>query len=57
VDRLVDDKVAPVRARVTAVTDSATTRLSAQRARLETAQRTLEQRVRELTRLPGIRLP
>lgn len=57
VDRLVDAQAAPVRARVTAVADSATTRLSAQRARLETAQRALEQRVRELTRLPGLRLP
>lgn len=57
VDRLVDEKSAPVRARVTAVADSATARLNAQRARLETAQRALEQRVRELTRLPGIRLP
>ena len=57
VDRLVDDKVTPVRARVTAVTDSASARLNAQRTRLEGAQRALEQRVRELTRLPGIRLP
>lgn len=57
VDRLVDEKVAPVRARVTALSDSATARLGEQRARLDAAQRSLEQRVRELTRLPGIRLP
>ncbi len=57
VDRLVDDKVAPVRARVTALSDSATARLGEQKARLDTAQRALEQRIRELTRLPGIRLP
>lgn len=57
VDRLVEEKAAPVRAKVTAVTDSATARLGEQRARLDAAQRALEQRVRELTRLPGIRLP
>jgi uncharacterized protein (TIGR03545 family) len=57
VDRLVDEKAAPVRARVTALADSASARLGEHQTRLEAAQRALEQRIRELARLPGLRLP
>jgi uncharacterized protein (TIGR03545 family) len=57
VDRLADEQVAPVRARVTALADEVTARVAEQRQQLETARRALEQRLRELTRLPGIRLP
>jgi hypothetical protein len=49
--------VAPIRARVTELTQQANQRLGEQKARLEAAQRSLEQRIREATRLPGIRLP
>jgi uncharacterized protein (TIGR03545 family) len=54
VDRQVDAVVAPVRARVTAVQAEVTGRLAEQRAKLDQAQRDLEARLRELTR---IRLP
>jgi uncharacterized protein (TIGR03545 family) len=54
VDRQVDPVVAPVRARVTALQTDITQRLAQQRGRLDQAQKDLEARVRELTR---IRLP
>jgi uncharacterized protein (TIGR03545 family) len=57
VDSLVEPQVAPIRARVTELTQQANQRLGEQKARLEAAQRSLEQRIREATRLPGIRLP
>jgi uncharacterized protein (TIGR03545 family) len=54
VDRQVDPAIAPVRARVTALQSEITGRLAQQRARLDQAQKDLESRLRELTR---IRLP
>jgi len=54
VDRQVDPAIAPVRARVTTLQTDVTKRLADQRARLDQAQKDLEARVRELTR---IRLP
>ena len=57
VDSLVEQHVAPVRARVTAATDSATAVVKAQRAQLDSAHKALDQRIKELTRLPGFRLP
>jgi uncharacterized protein (TIGR03545 family) len=55
VDSIVERETAPVRAQVASVTGDATTKLSEQRGRLEQAQKTLEQRLRDLTR--GVRLP
>lgn len=57
VDSLVEPQVAPIRQRVTAVAAEPNRRLAEQKGRLEAAQRALEQRIREATRLPGIRLP
>ena len=57
VDSLVDPQVAPVVAQVTALGGDATRRLGGQRAQLDDARKALEQRLRELTRLPGVRLP
>jgi hypothetical protein len=54
VDALINDKVAPVRARVNAVQTQAQAQVAQQRARLDEVQKQLEQRLRELTR---IRLP
>jgi uncharacterized protein (TIGR03545 family) len=54
VDRQVDPAIAPARARVTAVQTEATARLAEQRGKLDQAQKDLEARIRELTR---IRLP
>ena len=54
VDRQVDPAIAPVRARVTTLQTDITKRLADQRARLDQAQKDLEARLRELTR---IRLP
>ena len=54
VDAVVNDKVGPVRARVTEVQKQAQAQVAQQRARLEEVQNQLEQRLRELTR---IRLP
>jgi uncharacterized protein (TIGR03545 family) len=54
VDRQVDPVVAPVRARVTALQTDITQRMAQQRGKLDQAQKDLEARVRELTR---IRLP
>ncbi len=54
VDRQVDPAIAPVRARVTALQTDMTKRLAEQRGRLDQAQKDLEARLRELTR---IRLP
>jgi hypothetical protein len=54
VDRQVDPAIAPVRARVTTLQTDVTKRLADQRARLDQAQKDLEARLRELTR---IRLP
>jgi hypothetical protein len=55
VDSLVDDKVAPVRARVTELQTQAQTQIGQQRARIDEMQKQLEQQLRDLTR--GIRLP
>lgn len=51
VDRQVDAKVAPVRAQVATLQTDVTGRLAQQRGRLDQAQRDLETRVRELTRI------
>jgi uncharacterized protein (TIGR03545 family) len=57
VDSLVNGHVAPVRAQVTTLGADVTRRLGGQRALLADARKALEQRLRELTRLPGLRLP
>jgi hypothetical protein len=57
VDSLVDGHVAPAVAQVTALGGDVTRRLGGQRAQLDDARKALEQRLRELTRLPGVRLP
>jgi len=54
VDRQVDPAIAPVRARVTTLQTDITKRLADQRARLDKAQKDLEARLRQLTR---IRIP
>jgi uncharacterized protein (TIGR03545 family) len=51
VDRQVDAKVAPVRAQVAALQTETTGRIAEQRGRLDQAQKDLEARLRELTRL------
>jgi len=55
VDSLVDDKVAPARAKATEVQTQAQAQIAQQRARIDELQRQLEQQLRNLTR--GIRLP
>jgi len=57
VDSLVDGQVAPVLAEVKALGGDVTGRLGGQRAQLDDARKALEQRLRELTRLPGVRVP
>ena len=54
VDRQVDPAIAPARARVTAVQTEVTARLAEQRGKVDQAQKDLEARIREMTR---IRLP
>lgn len=54
VDALVNDKVGPVRAKVTDVQNQAQAQVAQQRAKVDELQKQLEQRLRELTR---IRLP
>ena len=54
VDALVNDKVAPARAKVTEVQNQAQAQVAQQRAKLDELQKQLEQRLRELT---GIRFP
>jgi uncharacterized protein (TIGR03545 family) len=54
VDSIVERETAPVRAQVASITGDATTKLSEQRGRLEQAQKSIEQRLRDLTR---VRLP
>ncbi len=51
VDRQVDAKVAPVRAQVTALQTEIAGRVAEQRGRLDQAQKDLEARLRELTRI------
>jgi uncharacterized protein (TIGR03545 family) len=55
VDSLVDDKVAPARAKATEVQTQAQAQIAQQRARIDELQKQLEQQLRNLTR--GIRLP
>jgi len=57
VDSLVDGHVAPVVAQVTALGGDMTRRLGGQQAQLDDARKALEQRLRDFTRLPGVRLP
>ena len=56
VDRVVEEKAAPVRARVQALEREATARVAAERQKVEQVQHDLEQRLREMTRnilIPG----
>lgn len=55
VDRLVEEKAAPVRAQVSSLTGEVSGRIAEQRAQLDKAHKDLERRLRELT--GGIRLP
>jgi TolA-binding protein len=55
VDALVNDKVGPVRARVTEVQNQAQAQIAQQRTRIDELQKGLEQRLRQL--LGGVRLP
>jgi uncharacterized protein (TIGR03545 family) len=55
VDALVNEKVAPVRARVTEIQTQVQDQMAQQRGRLDEVQRGLERRLREMT--GGIRLP
>ena len=57
VDSLVEKEEAAARAQVAAVAGDIPQQLGVQQAQLEQAQRALEQRLKELTRLPGVRLP
>jgi len=57
VDSLVDGPVAPVLAKVTVLGGDVTRRLGGERTQLDDARKALEQRLRELTGLPGMRLP
>jgi uncharacterized protein (TIGR03545 family) len=57
VDSLVDGQVTHVRSQVAALGADVTRRLGGQDALLADARKTLEQRLRELTKLPGLRLP
>jgi uncharacterized protein (TIGR03545 family) len=52
VDALVKEKVEPVRAQVNTIQTQAQAEIAQQRARLDELQKQLEQRMRELTRLP-----
>ena len=55
VDRFADEKVAPVKAQVTALTTQVNERVQQGRQALEAAQQQVEQQLRRLT--GGIRLP
>ena len=55
VDALINDKVGPVRARVSQVQTHAQEQVAQQRARIDQLQKNLEQRLRQL--LGGVRLP
>src|SRR5712692_8164564 len=55
VDALINDKVGPVRARVSQVQTQAQEQVAQQRARIDELQKNLEQRLRQL--LGGVRLP
>jgi len=57
VDSLVDGQVAPVLAKVTALGGDVTRRLGGERTQLDDARKALEQRLRALTGIPGVRLP
>jgi len=57
VDSLVDGPVAPVLAKVTVLGGDVTRRLGGERTQLDDARKALEQRLRALTGLPGMRLP
>ena len=57
VDSIVERDAGPARAAARSVTADVPRRLAAERARLDGVRRTLEQRLKDLTRLPGIRLP
>ncbi len=57
VDSLVSPQVAGARAQVASLTGDVSRRLGGERTQLDAARSALEQRLRELTRLPGVRLP
>lgn len=57
VDEMVEREAGPARAQVASLTNDITQRLGGQRAQLDQARQALEKRLKELTRLPGIRLP
>lgn len=57
VDGVVDSQVAPVRQRVTALTGDVTGKLADPRQQLDNVKKQLEDEIRRLTRIPGIRLP
>jgi len=57
VDSLVDGQVAPVLAKVTVLGGDVTRRLGGERTQLDDARKALEQRLRALTGIPGVRLP
>ncbi len=57
VDSLVDGQVAPVLAKVNSLGGDVTRRLGGERTQLDDARKALEQRLRALTGLPGVRLP
>lgn len=54
VDALVEREVAEARAKADAARDQAMARINEERQRLEAQKRALEERLRELTRIPGI---
>ena len=57
VDSLAGPQVAAARAQVASLTGTVTQQLSGERGQLDAARKALEQRLRELTGLPGVRLP
>ncbi len=57
VDSLVERQAAVVRAQVDTLTSDLAQRLGVERTQLDEVQRALEQRLKQLTRLPGVRVP
>jgi uncharacterized protein (TIGR03545 family) len=57
VDGIVEREAGPLRARVAALTNDVTHRLGGERSQLDQARQALEQRLRSLPRLPGVRWP
>lgn len=57
VDSIVERQAGPASLRVASVTNDITRRVGGQRAQLDQARQALEQRLKGLARLPGVRLP